>query len=215
VAQRLVTAIAATGAPGAYLDLDAVGHHVVGPGDDAASRSARRRIVETFGPEVAAPAEKSGEVGAIDRRRLGAIVFADAAALARLNEIMREPMMAELYRRSRALGPGVVVIEGAILVEAGWSRLVNNNVVLVDAAEAVRVERVAARPGTTREQAQDRMRRQVSPPERRAILERRISSDAWGKIWDVRNDGGEPDLAALAADIVARYRERTVAPASS
>src|SRR3990170_4122158 len=85
------------------LSADQVGHEVYRPGGPA-----WKEIVDAFGGEVVAAD------GTIDRKRLGAIVFADPETLKRLNaithprmkELMREKL-AELKRR----GVAVAVLE--------------------------------------------------------------------------------------------------------
>src|SRR5262245_55859390 len=100
------------------IDADQVGHDVYRPGTEGF-----RRVVDAFGAGVVAPD------GRIDRRALGAIVFADAAARARLNAIVHPLIAAEVARRleaARAEGHRApLVVEAAILLEAGWRPLVD------------------------------------------------------------------------------------------
>src|SRR5262245_56189573 len=72
----------------AVIDADKVGHDVYRPGTDGF-----RRVVETFGTDVVAAD------GTIDRRRLGARVFADRAELARLNALVHPLIGDEIRRR--------------------------------------------------------------------------------------------------------------------
>jgi len=85
--------------------------------------------------------------GTLDRRELGAIVFADAEALGRLNEITHPPLTAEIARRLSELErrdpEGVVVVDAALLPD--WDILTEMDlVVLVTAPEDVRVSRMVA-----------------------------------------------------------------------
>jgi dephospho-CoA kinase len=97
-------------------DADTIGHEVYGPGTPAFAN-----LVREFGPEIVGPN------GAIDRRKLGAIVFADPKALARLNQIVHPRMferMGAMIREARLGGETrPIVIEAAILIEAGWQSL--------------------------------------------------------------------------------------------
>jgi dephospho-CoA kinase len=72
-------------------------------------------IVEAFGPEALAGG------GEIDRRRLGDIVFADPAALARLEAIVHPATLAVIDRRVAASSAGVMVVEAIKLIEAGMA----------------------------------------------------------------------------------------------
>ena len=73
-------------------------------------------LVAAFGAEIV------GEGGAVDRRALGAKVFEDKAAMARLCEIVW-PATAALAVAciAAAEGSALVVMEAAVLLEAGWA----------------------------------------------------------------------------------------------
>jgi phosphopantetheine adenylyltransferase/dephospho-CoA kinase len=70
-------------------------------------------LVAAFGSEIV------GEGGAIDRRALGAKVFADKAAMARLCEIAWPATAALAAERIAGCGEGLVVMEAAVMLEAG------------------------------------------------------------------------------------------------
>src|SRR5437667_9786992 len=95
------------------IDADRIGHEVYRPGTEG-----HASVVATFGPGVVAAD------GSIDRRALGAIVFREPAALARLNALVHPLITAEIQRRLAAgrADPGTppIVIEAAILIQAGW-----------------------------------------------------------------------------------------------
>src|SRR5439155_8635090 len=86
------------------IDADRIGHEVYGPGTEG-----HASVVQAFGPRVVAPD------GTIDRRALGAIVFHDPGALARLNAIVHPLIAAEIQRRVAAVraepGAPPIVIE--------------------------------------------------------------------------------------------------------
>jgi len=96
------------------IDADRVAHEVYAPGT-----LGFERIVERFGDDVV------GDDGAIDRARLGAVVFRDPAALADLNGIVHPLVRAEVAARIADIvgdEPGaVIVIEAALMTETGWS----------------------------------------------------------------------------------------------
>ena len=73
------------------LDADDVAHRLLAKGSMVA-----RRVVRAFGPGIRGPD------GTVDRRRLGAIVFADPAARARLNALVHPPVLRETARWRRA-----------------------------------------------------------------------------------------------------------------
>ncbi len=107
----------------AVINADLIGHEVYRPQTEG-----WHRIVETFGEDVLGP------TGAIDRKKLGAIVFSDAEALERLNAIAHPRIYAKIEERIAELrgeGSTVAVVEAALLIEADWTPLVDEVWVLV------------------------------------------------------------------------------------
>jgi dephospho-CoA kinase len=94
------------------VDADRVAHAVYQPGSDGYAP-----LIQAFGPGILAPD------GSIDRRRLAALVFADAALRKQLTDIVW-PLTARevdrLAREQEAAGTRVFVVEAPLLVEAGW-----------------------------------------------------------------------------------------------
>ena len=117
-------------------------------------------IVEAFGPEVLSPD------GEIDRRRLGEIVFADPAALARLESIVHPATIEAVSRRVAASGARVVVIEAIKLIEAGMADGYDSLWVTTCRQEQ-QVERIMAARGMTQDEAWRRVRAQ--PPQEKKI----------------------------------------------
>ena len=136
---------------------DELAHRAYRPGTDT-----WREVVDAFGEEVLHP---NGE---IDRRKLGAIVFADPAALGRLNAIVHPQIytMAEAeLREKRTWDAPAVVLEGALLIEAGWTPLVDE-VWMTAAPEGQVVERLQARNHLPEKEIRARMRAQMPADER-------------------------------------------------
>ena len=97
--------------------------------------------------------------GQIDRQRLGALIFSDPSARARLNAIMW-PALGTLIREAISRSTGRTIVDAAVLYEAGWRDAVEA-VVSVLSPREVRVARVMARSGLTRDQVLQRMASQV------------------------------------------------------
>jgi dephospho-CoA kinase len=139
------------------IDADKVGHEAYQPGTPT-----HAALVEAFGAEIVA------ESGEIDRRRLGAIVFADPKQRERLQEIVW-PRMKEMMRvrldQLRAAGTKLAVIEAAVLIEANWQDL-TDEIWVVQAPEEIAMQRLMARNGFSAEDAQARIRAQLSNAER-------------------------------------------------
>jgi len=139
------------------IDADRTGHEAYLP-----HTQTWKEIVAAFGEGILLP---SGEV---DRRKLGSIVFSDPKALARLNAIMHPRMYDMLRERVEGLasqGKKVVVIEAAVLIEAGWTPLVDE-IWVTEADEDVVVERVGKRNNLPTEEIRRRIRSQIAAGER-------------------------------------------------
>jgi dephospho-CoA kinase len=161
-------------AKGAHLiDADRVAWSVYDPGTEGYAR-----VVEAFGPEVVA------EDGKIDRRKLGAIVFADPTRLKQLTDIvwpLTGQALADLIQAERKSDRDILIVEAALLPEAGWKRLVDVVWLVRTTSERAR-ERVIKRDGLTPEQTEARLNaRQAIDP---AIAELIIDND--GDIADLQ-----------------------------
>jgi dephospho-CoA kinase len=127
--------------------------------------------------------------GEVDRKKLGAIVFADPAALAKLEGITHPHIFGLIEERLSRLAPPVVV-EIPVLVQpfsGTWRRIV------VDTTDDLRLERAVAR-GLEEDQV---LRRMASQPSRQQWL---AAADLV-----IPNHGTIEDLeeaVATAADIV-------------
>lgn len=98
----------------AVIDCDKLGHEAYLPGTQC-----HGALVETFGAEIV------GEDGHINRPALAARVFGDQNARKRLNEIVWPEIERLVEKRVTQLaveGVAVVVLDAAVLLEAGWER---------------------------------------------------------------------------------------------
>lgn len=151
------------------VDADRIGHAIYAPGTVG-----WRAIRERFGEAVIA------DDGTVDRQRLGTIVFADRAALDALNAIVHPLIGEEIKRRVaryKASDPqSPLVIEAALLVEAGWSRIVDE-VWVVRAPLPLVLQRVGEARGLSPAQIQQRLAVQASDAERVAVADVVIDND--------------------------------------
>lgn len=99
------------------------------------------------------------EDGTLDRRALGAHVFADPKALRALNAIVHPLVIDEVRRRREASDKDVIVVDCALLIDAGLIEDVDE-VWLVRAGEGRKRERILRRDGIDARQADDRLRNQ-------------------------------------------------------
>ncbi len=140
------------------IDADVLGHRTYEPGS-----AAHAQIVATFGGDVLAAD------GRIDRKALGAKVFGKPAELKKLTDIVW-PAIRRLAEdeiaRVRAAGTAhVIVLEAAVLFEAGWQDLGDEVWVnIVD--RAVAIARAMQRDKIARETIEKRLDSQLSNAER-------------------------------------------------
>ncbi|HEX7035240.1 MAG TPA: dephospho-CoA kinase [Pseudomonadales bacterium] len=141
------------------IDADRLGHQVYEPGTPGF-----QRVVDAFGRDVV------GADGRIDRKVLGGKVFGDPEALKRLTDIVwpeiRALAEAEMARVAAHDPKQIVVLEAAVLFEAGWQSAVDEVWAVVVPPE-VAVERAAARDGLAPAEVQKRIAAQMSNGERR------------------------------------------------
>jgi dephospho-CoA kinase len=151
------------------IDADKVGHKIYLP-----DTPAWREIVAAFGDGVLA-ADRS-----VDRTRLGPIVFADPQALQTLNRITHGKIYAFIqgqidYIRQHQTAR-VVVVEAAILLEAGWRSLVEQLWVVAASVDVV-ITRLKTYKNISEDQARARIAAQLSNEERIAQADRVIWND--------------------------------------
>jgi dephospho-CoA kinase len=146
------------------IQADQIGHEVLAPNGEAYAD-----VVREFGGEILA-ADGSGDSREIDRRRLAALVFADAAKLARLNAIVHpavirreEALAAEFFARQPH---GIAVVEAAILIETGSYRRFDT-LILVFCAQQQQIERAMRREGAVEADIRARIARQMPLEEKR------------------------------------------------
>ncbi|GAA3727087.1 dephospho-CoA kinase [Spinactinospora alkalitolerans] len=142
------------------IDADKIAREVVEPGT-----SGLAEIAEAFGEGVLTPE------GALNRPRLGEIVFADEARLAELNAIVH-PRVGARTEELMAGAPqdAVVVYDVPLLVENGLGRLYDL-VVAVDAPEETRIRRLAAHRDMPEDQARARIKAQATREQRLAAAD--------------------------------------------
>jgi dephospho-CoA kinase len=138
------------------------------------------QLVEAFGAQIL---DSTGE---LDRAKLGRLVFDDPEARRRLEGITHPAIMAAAEAQIAALrraGHRVVLYEAALLVETGLHRRMDL-LLVVTAGEETRVERLMARSGMSRDDAERRLRAQA--PERDKVAVADIVIDNTGTLEETR-----------------------------
>ena len=139
------------------IDADKVGHEVFKPNTEV-----WHEVVAVFGKQIIAAN------GTINRKKLSAIVFGNSEAQAQLNQIMHpriHDMVKTQLEEYRRQGVVVVVLEAPLLLEAGWTPLVDEVWVTV-VSEATVLKRLRERTGLSERESLARIRSQL-PTEKR------------------------------------------------
>ncbi|AGA29510.1 dephospho-CoA kinase [Singulisphaera acidiphila] len=186
------------------LDADAVGHSLL------TQRPVREQVVDRFGTSILAPASETDPESppSIDRGILGALVFAQPALLGDLETILHPRMQVTfekaIARAQRQGKVSAVVLDAAILFEAGWDSLCDI-VLYVDAPRPQRLARLVETRGWTEEKLALRERAQSAPEEKRRQADLVLVNDGGldrlkeevNRFWDkkiasVHKRGGSP-----------------------
>jgi len=151
------------------VDVDKLAHGLYAPGTELS-----QAIFATFGESVRMPD------GAVDRKALGAIVFADAMCMKELEALVHPAVHREmdlLVQRARREGTRLV-LEAAILPRRPEFCKGLDAVVAVTAPHEQRMDRVMARDGLDREAAQARLAKAVPPEAIAACATHELVNDA-------------------------------------
>jgi dephospho-CoA kinase len=149
------------------LDADVAAREVVAPGTEGLAA-----VVKEFGDAVLGPD------GALDRAALASVVFADPDRRAVLNGIVHPRVRSWMAERVAAAPTGSVVVQDIpLLVESGLTSLFEL-VIVVDAADEVRIARLVRDRGMSEAEASARIAAQAPREQRLAAADVVITNDA-------------------------------------
>lgn len=160
------------------IDADLLARQVVAPGTPGLAQ-----LIEAFGAQVLGPD------GALDRERLGEIVFADASLRGKLNAIVHPLVGARMRELEEAADGAAIVVHDIPLLAENHLQDGFDEVVVVDVPPRVQAERLVKERGMTAEQAGARMRAQASRQERLAIAT--IVVDNSGSLAELDRETGD------------------------
>ena len=135
---------------GGVIDCDAVYHELL-----KSDTALQNRLEQAFGP-------LRDQAGAIDRKKLGAVVFHDPEKLETLNSIAWEAVVArtgELAEAYREQGRALAAVDAIALLECPLKELCQLTVAVLAPPE-VRVRRIMAREGISQDYAWARVKAQ-------------------------------------------------------
>jgi len=148
------------------IDADAVVKDLQQPGQEVYAG-----MVERFGDGIV------GDDGQLIRPAIAEIVFSDKQALKDLNAIVHPPTNREIRRRIReqADSGNLVVLDIPLLVEGiiagGPPRYVVSGILVVDTPAPVAIDRLVEHRGFSVEDAENRIKAQVSREQRLAVAD--------------------------------------------
>ncbi len=176
------------GAP--IIDTDEISRALTAPGQPAVAA-----IIRAFGPTV------QDAAGTLDRAALRDLVFRDRSKRRLLEQILHPLIRREVERRLEGLHAPYVVIVAPLLIESGFTDLVDR-ILVVDAKEEDQIRRVQQRSGLTE-------------PEIRRILAAQLGRQARLAHADdvIVNDADMAHLAQAVQRLDQAYRETPFATA--
>jgi dephospho-CoA kinase len=160
------------------IDADLLARQVVAPGTPGLAQ-----VVAAFGDGVLGPD------GALDRERLGELVFADAAQRAKLNAIVHPLVGARMREMEEAADSAAIVVHDIPLLAENHLEGGFDEVVVVDVPPRIQAERLARERGMTPGQAGARMRAQAGREDRLAIAT--IVVDNSGSLAELDRETGD------------------------
>lgn len=171
------------------VDADAISRRLMEPGSEVLDR-----VVEAFGRDLL------DEQGRLDRPALARTVFGDPEARERLNGIVHPAVRAESRRqvedaRKDPEFSGVIIQDIPLLVETGQAKSFDG-VIVVEAPEEVRIDRLVGVRGMSDEDARARIASQASDAQRREVA-----------TWVIDNSGSQEQTARQVAKLWDRLTE--------
>ena len=140
------------------IDADRLGHRVYDPGTQAF-----RQVIDAFGEEIVT------EDNRIDRKVLGGKVFGKPDELKKLTDIVwpeiRRLALLEINAFEAFSPDAIIVLEAAVLFEAGWDDI-GDEIWVVAVDREVAISRAIKRGGLDREAAENRLDSQLANEER-------------------------------------------------
>lgn len=179
------------------IDADVLARKAVEPGTRAF-----KRILSTFGEDLAIRDDKTGELTGFDRPALGRRIFGDEVARKKLNRIVhpavRRLMVRAVIWQWLVMGRAVIILDIPLLFESGLDQFCGISVV-VATKEDIQLERLLARDThLSEEDARGRIASQWSINEKRKLADVVIE-----------NDSTKGELERRVDEVVKRYLVRS------
>jgi dephospho-CoA kinase len=132
------------------IDADKISHSLIKP-----KTPSYKKIIKAFGGDI------SKASGAIDRRKLGSIVFKDKSLLNKLNRILHPEVISIINKRIKESRKKVVVVDAPLLIEAGLRKTVDK-LIVVTITSKKQIERAKDKTGLSALEISRRIKSQIS-----------------------------------------------------
>ena len=166
------------------VDLDKMAHDILFQRNEPAYLNLQQKLKENLG------------LSEWTRKAVGQLIFGNEEARKLLNKEMEQPLRTRL-RTELAGKKGIVLLNGALLIEAGWAKLVNNRFVVLDVNPANQEARLMAR-GHSPQQCKHRLNTQFKTEAKLARLKGCIAQENYGQYVRLSTDG---DLSEVVQTI--------------
>lgn len=170
------------------IDCDVLAREVAEPGTEGLEK-----VVAQFGKIVVR------DDGTLDRHKLAAVVFSDSAKLKALEGILHPIIERLVLARSKEIlskdKDAIVVVDAALLFEAGLSRRMDKNIVVVCESKEQR-RRASIRGGLSGEQIESRIKAQWPLSKKSEMAD-----------YIIDNSGAESETLEQVMDIWKKIRE--------
>ena len=130
----------------------------------------KQGIIELFGPEA------YSEAGALDRKIIGSLVFSDKSLLKKLESLVHPVVFEDSMKWHDSQNSPYTIKEAALLFESNSYKDLDR-IIVVEAPEEIRINRVIKRDQTTPEAVKQRMANQLPQEEKVARADFVIHND--------------------------------------
>lgn len=161
------------------IELDHIGHQILGGLNEPHYEKIRTLIANEFGKQL-----KMSD-GSIDRKALGEVIFGNNVALEKLNSILRDPIQVRIRKELQGK-KGIICFNAALIAESDIAHVCNNNVLMITVDKNTQETRLKER-GLTPDQIRRRLQSQWNHSEKRKRIQAAIDRDSYGQLWFIDN----------------------------
>lgn len=162
------------------IDLDKIGHYILCEATESWYKRIRQDIVSIFWEEVV------NENWFIDRNILWKMVFSNIEKRKKLDKILYTPIQVRI-RKEMSWKKWILLLNWALIAEAGICKLSNNNLVLVWVNQKIQQVRLTDR-GHSSDEIERRVNSQFNTQKKKSIIKNNINNSWYGSLVDFENN---------------------------